>query len=236
MASFGQEETLLACRTCRGLLADPRDRRVSAEDEPRYGECEVDWTLFHLVNGTMQGRDGVQDVAEVYDAWALFLIVAIAGAIWFVARPGGPLRPKVAALSAAVAAPLALLVNMLLGHLWYHDRPFVDHPGQTVLLVRHAADNSFPSDHASVAFAIALTVLAYYRRVGLLLLVGAVGIGLARILVGVHYPIDIGVSMLVGLACAVVLTTAGRPPVTSLARRLSKLSDPIVATVRRRLP
>jgi membrane-associated phospholipid phosphatase len=109
----------------------------------------VEWSLFHALNGIMRGRDGAQDAAEIFNAWAIFALVGVAAASWFFAPPGGSPRSKLA------AAALALLANVALGRLWFHDRPFVDHPRQTVLLVHHRADNSFPSDHASVAFAVA---------------------------------------------------------------------------------
>jgi len=193
----------------------------------------MDWSLFHVLNGVMRGHDGSQDVAETFNAWAIFALVAVAAALWFVARPGTSFRPKMAALSATISAALGLLVNMLLGHLWYHDRPFVDHPKQTVLLVRHGVDNSFPSDHATVAFAVAFAVLFFYRRVGVLLVAVAIGVGVSRVLVGVHYPVDVGASVLVGLGSAAVTTTVGRPYVAFLVRQLSRLSDPVVEKARR---
>lgn len=196
----------------------------------------VDWSLFHLLNGALRGRDGAQDAAEIYNAWALFALVAVAAALWFFARPGGSLRPKVAALSAAFSAVVALVLNVLLGRLWFHDRPFAAHPRQTLLLVHHGADNSFPSDHASVAFAVAFAVLAFHRRIGLLLLLAAVGVAVDRVLVGVHYPVDVGASAVVGLAVAALVTTAGRPYTTWGARQLGRLSDPLVALARRRSP
>jgi undecaprenyl-diphosphatase len=115
-----------------------------------------------------------------FNAGAIFGLVAVAGSIWFFARPGGPTRSKLAAVSAAAAGALALLFTLVLGQLWFHARPFVDHPRQTLLLIHHAADNSFPSDHASLAFAIAFAVLAFHRRLGLLLLLGAACIGIDR--------------------------------------------------------
>jgi undecaprenyl-diphosphatase len=193
----------------------------------------VDWSLFHSLNHLTQHSDSAQDSAEIFNAWAIFVLVAIGGGMWFVARPGGSPRPKLAAASAAISAALALVFNMILGQLWHHDRPFVDHPKQTVLLVHHAANNSFPSDHASVAFAIAFAVFAFHRRLGLLLLLGAIAVGLARIVVGVHYPVDVAASVLVGAGSAALVTTLGRPFVVWLVRQLSRLSDPIVATARR---
>ena len=121
-----------------------------------------------------------------------------------------------------------MLINVLLGALWFHDRPFVDHPRQTLLLVHHAADNSFPSDHASLAFAIAFAVIAFHRRLGLLLLLGAACIGADRIFVGVHYPLEVLASLFVALGAALIVTTVGRPSVKWTAEQLSRLSDPVV--------
>ena len=56
-----------------------------------------------------------------------------------------------------------------------------------------------------------------------------------RIFVGVHYPIDVLASVLVGLGSALAVTTAGRPYVSWGVRRLSRLSDPVVAGARGRI-
>ena len=193
----------------------------------------MDWSLFHLLNGALRGDDPAQDVAEVFNAWAIFVLVATAALVWFLARPGGSLRSKRAAASAAASAGLALLLNAVLGHIWYHPRPFVDHPAQTLLLVHHGADNSFPSDHASVAFAIAFAVLVYHRRLGILFLITAALIGADRVLVGVHYPVDVAASLFVGLGCALFVATLGRGTIDWIVRRLSLLSDPVVGAATR---
>lgn len=190
----------------------------------------MDWSIFHSVNGVLVHHEEGQDVAQAFNASAVFVLVAIAGLIWFFARPGGPTRSKLAAVSAAAAGAVALLINVVLGQLWFHDRPFVDHPRQTLLLVHHAADNSFPSDHASLAFAIAFAVFAFHRRLGLGLLLGAACIAADRIFVGVHYPVDVLASLFVGLASALVVTTVGRPSVKWTVEQLSRLSDPIVGS------
>ena len=195
----------------------------------------IDWSIFHALNGSLRGDDAAQDVAELYNSWAIFALVAVAAATWFLARPGGSLRSKLAAASAGIAAVVALMANAVLGHVWFHARPFADHPRQTVLLVGHGADNSFPSDHASVAFAVAFAVLVFHRRLGLVLLAAAVGIGLDRIFVGVHYPVDVATSVLVGLGAALLVAYPGRSYVTWLVRQVSRLSDPVVASVTRRI-
>lgn len=190
----------------------------------------MDWSIFHAMNGALVHHDGGQDAADAFNASAIFALVAVAGSLWFTARPTGALRPKLAAVSAAAAGGLALLINVGLGALWFHERPFVAHPHQTLLLIRHGADNSFPSDHASLAFAVAFAVLAFYRRLGLLMIIGAACIAADRIFVGVHYPIDVLTSLFVGFGAAVVVTTVGRPSVQWTTAQLSRVSDPIVAT------
>ena len=192
----------------------------------------VDWSIFHELNGALRHQDGGQDAAEIFNAWAIFVLVAVTGVLWFLARPGGSLRPKLAALSAALAAVLALLVNAALGQLWFHDRPFVDHLHATLLLVSHAANNSFPSDHASVAFAVAFAVVAFDRRYGLGLVLGAAAVAIDRVFVGVHYPVDVASSLLIGLGSALLVTRVGRDFGERVVRLLSKVSDPVVGAVR----
>ena len=74
----------------------------------------VDWSLFHFLNGALRHNDGGQDAAQIFNGWAIFVLVGLAGAIWFLARPDGSQRSKLAALSAAASAALALLLNVVL--------------------------------------------------------------------------------------------------------------------------
>jgi undecaprenyl-diphosphatase len=192
----------------------------------------MDWSLFHAINALGRHDDGLQDTVLAYNAVALFAIVGIAGVLWFLARPHGPLKAKLAAASAAFSVVLGLLINVVAGSLWHHDRPFVDHPRKTLQLIHHAADNSFPSDHATVAFAAAFAVLVFYRRLGALLVLGAIGVAVSRMLLGVHYPVDVAASALIGGASAGIVTTAGQPYVHWAVRQASRLSDPVVAAAR----
>jgi undecaprenyl-diphosphatase len=192
----------------------------------------MDWSLFHTINELGRHRDGLQDTAETYNAVALFALVAVSSAVWFAARPGGPLRSKLAALAAVSSAGLGLVLNSIAGAVWYHDRPFVDHPQQTLLLIHHAADNSFPSDHATVAFAVAFAVLVFHRRLGALLVLAAIGVAVDRVVVGVHYPVDVVASAFVAAASTSIVAFGGRRELTWAARQLSRLSDPLVAAAR----
>jgi undecaprenyl-diphosphatase len=193
----------------------------------------VNWTIFHWLNDATRGNDPGQDAAGIFNTWAIIVLVVIGGGLWLLARPGGSLRWKLATASAALAAVIGLAANQVLGGIWYDQRPFVTHPNHTVLLIQHAKDNGFPSDHATVAFAIAFAIFAFSRPLGTLLIVAATAISLDRIFVGVHYPADLLISCLVGLGSAILVTTIGRPSATWAVRLISRATDPILTTLRR---
>ena len=60
---------------------------------------------------------------------------------------------------------LCLIGSFILGSMFYENRPFVDHP-ETILILNHAADASFPSDHAVGTMAIACGILFYRWKWG----------------------------------------------------------------------
>ena len=72
----------------------------------------------------------------------------------------------------------------------YAQRPFKVN-GFPPLTLTIPANTSFPSDHTAVAFALAVAVFLYNKRLGLILLIAALLVGVARVFSNVHYPIDI---------------------------------------------
>jgi len=127
----------------------------------------------------------------------------------------------------AVACPLAYAFNLLIEQFIYEPRPFVSH--HVHLLVQHAADGSFPSDHTAWSFAVvgmlAFSLLPWFAHTKrpvtstapsaihktslILLLIGllvACTIGIARIFAGVHYPDDIVGGAFDGLLASFIVT------------------------------
>lgn len=193
----------------------------------------LDWSLFHFMNGSLRGHDPVQDFVEQFASFSVPLFAVAVCALWFFARPGGSPRLKIATASALAAAGLGLLVNRVIGNLWFRDRPFTAHPVDTLLLTHRSTDPSFPSDHATAAFAIAFAVFFFSRRLGIVFLVAACAIGVSRVLLGVHYPSDVAAGAVIGFGSALLVTTLGRPYVETAVRWLSRLSDPVVSRATR---
>ena len=191
----------------------------------------MDWTVFHAVNSAVATHDWLEDPTTAL-AGAIVPLYALATVgLWFLARPYGPVRWKLASASALVSAGVALLANQAISHLWERPRPFTAHSSLTHVLGARTTDPSFPSDHAAAAFAIAFAVFAFSRRAGVGFLVVATLIGLSRIALGMHYPSDVLAGLLVGLASAALVTRAGRPWVSRLVALVSRISDPLLRPV-----
>jgi undecaprenyl-diphosphatase len=88
-----------------------------------------------------------------------------------------------------VGGILALVLDVIAGHLYYDPRPFVTH--HLVPIIAHAADNGFPSDHALLTAFLGFTMLLYSKRVGIFLLVIALLVSWARVAAHIHNPRDI---------------------------------------------
>ena len=100
-------------------------------------------------------------------------------------------------LVAAIGLPLIYILALAAGFAYYDPRPFV--LGGFAPLIPHAADNGFPSDHALLASAIASIFMYFNRRAAILLWMLAALVVIARVVAGLHHPIDVTASMLIAL-------------------------------------
>ncbi|MBI2642419.1 MAG: phosphatase PAP2 family protein [Candidatus Wildermuthbacteria bacterium] len=88
------------------------------------------------------------------------------------------------------------------------SRPFVENG--TAPLIEHAASSSFPSGHASLFFALGTVLYFYNKKAGIVFLLASAVIGIARVLAGVHWPIDIIAGALIGIASGWVVVRLSR--------------------------
>ena len=183
------------------------------------------------MNTGVATREWLEDPTTALADLVVPLYALATVALWFLARPYGDARWKLASVSALVAGAVAMLTNQVISHLWERPRPFTEHPALTHLLSAPTTDPSFPSDHAAAAFAIAFAVLAFSRRGGVLFLAAATLIGVSRIALGMHYPSDVLAGLAVGWVSAILVTRAGRAWIVRLVALLSRVSDPVLRPV-----
>ncbi len=172
--------------------------------------------------------------------WPLFLVLVWGIPLAWRRHPLRPeevamiRQRRTAVIWVALACILAYLLNLSLEHFLFEPRPFVNH--HIHQLLAHPADASFPSDHMAWSFAVVgmllfLTLpsaISLWRKreqgwqksgsaallvagclfVGALLMASL--IGLARVYVGLHYPVDIVGGVMDGLIAALVVTVLCR--------------------------
>ncbi|HYL42545.1 MAG TPA: phosphatase PAP2 family protein [Ktedonobacteraceae bacterium] len=134
----------------------------------------------------------------------------------------------------ALACLVAYAINLLIEQFVFEPRPFISH--KVHLLIAHAADSSFPSDHTAWSFAVIgmlafaflpILISARNKRENIeqrfdpallrklfayfiaAFVIGCI-IGLARVFVGVHYPGDVLAGALDGLVGAYLVTLLRR--------------------------
>lgn len=131
--------------------------------------------------------------------YALFVVVAVAGIVCWRLDARERLTMVVAFILAAVIGAGLLFAS---AHAWSDPRPFV--VDGVAPLIPHVSDNGFPSDHSLAAALVAGVVLAFRRRVGLVLLGVAFLVGAARVAAHLHHFPDVLGGLLIGLASAIL--------------------------------
>lgn len=88
---------------------------------------------------------------------------------------------------------IAYAISQFIGMVAFRERPFVRHSEIRQLIAKDAREKSFPSDHATLAFALAIPAAAVVRRrwVSTLFVFAALAVGFGRVFVGVHYVSDV---------------------------------------------
>lgn len=107
------------------------------------------------------------------------------------------------AVYSIISVGVTVIVSRGISLFYFRDRPFVVH--DINLLLPHVESNSFPSDHASAAFAIAIMFLMFSKRIGIPYIGFAAIVSYSRIWVGKHYPTDVIAGALLGILISVAL-------------------------------
>jgi len=192
----------------------------------------MDWRLYHAIYDISLHHHWVGSFFNAVEKASIPFMVVATVALWFLARPGGDRKWKLAAGSGLGAAAVAVVSNQVIHAIWDRPRPYethrISHPWSS------ATDASFPSDHASASLAIAFAVLAFDPVAGALFVVVALLIAVGRLFIGAHYPADIGASLLVAATSALLVVRFGRPVVAFLVRLVERATDPVLRPLWRR--
>ena len=139
--------------------------------------------------------------------WVKGIVIAAIGALADWRR-----RPRSVPWSALLATAALLIASAasgLLKDVFDRVRPALAEPGVTAL-VSLPGDASMPSGHAATAAAAAGVVALLHPRLRAPLAALVAAIALSRVYLGVHYPSDVIVGAVLGLAIAWIVVALAR--------------------------
>lgn len=187
----------------------------------------MDHTIFRWINNLTEHTTWANGVVKFYAQAGIAVFAALLVVAFLDARHHDDRIALATTIWAGAAALAALGIGQLIGQAADRARPY-ETLSNVHLVVSKTTDFSFPSDHATVAGAVAAGLVIANRRWGTIAAVAALMMTFARVYVGAHYPGDV----LAGLALGVLVAIAGRYLVVPVLRRLL---DRLATTPARRL-
>ena len=94
----------------------------------------------------------------------------------------------------------AWVLAYILKYLFHTPRPFIVFNNVSTLIKE--TDYAFPSGHATAFMALAMSIFFIHKKAGYVFIAFALLIGLARVMAGVHFPVDIIGGFAIGILVA----------------------------------
>jgi undecaprenyl-diphosphatase len=106
-------------------------------------------------------------------------------------------------VSAFFSGVLAWIVAEVLKILLHTPRPFIAF--QNVVGLFPETGFAFPSQHSTFFMALAVSIFFINKKIGYIFIIFAIFIGCARIIAGVHFPIDVLAGFILGIIISIIL-------------------------------
>lgn len=186
--------------------------------------------LYTEVTAMAHTSPGWLDTAlSLWSTYGLALFGVLLLAAWWRARSTAPVRTALA-LAAPFVVVMVYVADSGLKSLIREQRPCRTLHTLTVEACPAAGDWSLPSNHAAIAAAAATALLFTDRRLAAVAVPAAVLMGVSRVWVGVHYPHDVALGLVLGAGVTWGLMTAARQGGPLVERLRSTWLRPLVAS------
>lgn len=164
----------------------------------------ADVPTFEHINDFARHTSWLHGVMTAYASYGVVLFAVLIAVGYVLGWRRRSTRALAAAAWTAGGTLLAVAINQPIVNAVAELRPYYSLP-HVELLVGRSQDFGLPSDHATMAGAVAMGLVFVSRRIGVVAWVAALLLAFSRVYVGAHYPQDV----LAGLALGAVTAAAG---------------------------
>ncbi|MBT2655841.1 undecaprenyl-diphosphatase [Bacillus sp. ISL-18] len=164
----------------------------------------MNYQWFQSINQFAGNHPFVDQLMMFSTEKAVFIYAVVLAMMWIFGKE----RDRFTVFLAAITGAFGLFINFVIGHIYFEPRPFVTH--NVHLLLSHAANASFPSDHTTGAFALSIIIFLRQRKIGTGMIFLAFLTGISRVYVGHHYPLDIFGSIGVAIIVTILIYKADK--------------------------
>lgn len=145
--------------------------------------------IFRLVNNFANENRVLDSIMIFFSKDVMYIFMAVTAILYLLGIKNNNLECRKSIASTLIFTIINLCISFIIGGIFYEDRPFVNN--KVNLLYQHAQNASFPSDHAIGTMSIGLGMRKYNKSISRILMILSVIIGVSRLYVGHHYPLDI---------------------------------------------
>jgi undecaprenyl-diphosphatase len=145
--------------------------------------------FFRLINDLANKNIALDKIMIFFSKDVPYIFMAVIAIIFILGVVSKNSSYRKVAFSTFVITAINLFLSLVIGSIYYEDRPFVHN--KVNLLMPHPTDASFPSDHATGTMSIALGLAKYNKILSIILTIMSLIVGFSRVYVGNHYPGDV---------------------------------------------